>query len=106
MFYEFFKVGSSSSRYHPSVQGQWKLADVVQQVTGTADADGGSGRGSARIGRCRIWRRILDHCFDNSDRRQYGMGVFGKYCKRSLRREVFRDVDVIVVPIYTLYEGN
>ncbi|RXG72692.1 Inactive rhomboid protein 1 [Armadillidium vulgare] len=73
------EVGSSASRYHPSVLGQWKLADVVQQVTsaGQTEADGGSGRGSARIGRCRIWRRILDHCFDNSDRRQYGMGLFG-----------------------------
>lgn len=30
------------------------------------------------IGMSRIWGRVLDRAFDNSDRRQYGMGFFGK----------------------------
>lgn len=30
------------------------------------------------IGMSRIWGRVLDRAFDNSDRRQYGMGIIGK----------------------------
>lgn len=30
------------------------------------------------IGMGRIWGRVLDRAFDNSDRRQYGMGVVGR----------------------------
>lgn len=31
-----------------------------------------------QIGLSRIWSRFLDRIFDNSDRRQYGMGVVGR----------------------------
>lgn len=39
------------------------------------------------IGMKRIWNRILDHAFDNSDRRQYGMGIVGKFFNRRFRRD-------------------
>lgn len=33
------------------------------------------------IGIGRIWGRVLDRAFDNSDRRQYGMGFIGRLCR-------------------------
>lgn len=33
------------------------------------------------IGMGRIWGRVLDRAFDNSDRRQYGMGFIGRLCR-------------------------
>lgn len=33
------------------------------------------------IGMSRIWGRVLDRAFDNSDRRQYGMGFIGRLCR-------------------------
>lgn len=39
------------------------------------------------VGMKRMWKRITDQLFDNSDRRQYGMGVMGRYLKRSFRKD-------------------
>ncbi|KAK7574159.1 hypothetical protein V9T40_011350 [Parthenolecanium corni] len=41
-----------------------------------------------QIGLSRIWSRFLDRIFDNSDRRQYGMGVVGRVFGRSIKRSV------------------
>ncbi|CAL4066401.1 unnamed protein product [Meganyctiphanes norvegica] len=81
-------------RYHPSVQHEWQRPAVGATTgsgggTDTADA---SGRAEAHIGRSRIWTRILDSCFDNSNRRQYGMGMAGRIFKRSLKREKVKEV--------------
>ncbi|XP_050422182.1 inactive rhomboid protein 1 isoform X2 [Adelges cooleyi] len=46
------------------------------------------------IGMSRIWGRVLDRAFDNSDRRQYGMGVIGRLCRRSLNKNVTNRKDV------------
>lgn len=32
-----------------------------------------------QVGMGRIWGRVLDRALDNSDRRQYGMGVVGRF---------------------------
>lgn len=37
------------------------------------------------IGMGRIWGRVLDRAFDNSDRRQYGMGFIGRVCRYYLK---------------------
>ncbi|XP_050058625.1 inactive rhomboid protein 1 isoform X1 [Aphis gossypii] len=46
------------------------------------------------IGMGRIWGRVLDRAFDNSDRRQYGMGFIGRVCRRSLNKTVVNRRDV------------
>ncbi|XP_042216308.1 inactive rhomboid protein 1-like isoform X4 [Homarus americanus] len=76
------------ARYHPSVQ-EWQRPAV--QVSDSVDA---SGRSSAHIGRSRIWNRILDSCFDNSDRRQYGRGIMGRIFRRTFKESVKKDKDV------------
>lgn len=40
------------------------------------------------VGCSRIWSRVLDRVFDNSNRRQYGMGVVGRFFGRSVKRSV------------------
>ncbi|XP_068084541.1 inactive rhomboid protein 1 isoform X2 [Anabrus simplex] len=40
------------------------------------------------VGCSRIWSRVLDRVFDNSDRRQYGMGIMGRMFGRSMKRSV------------------
>ncbi|XP_045595914.1 inactive rhomboid protein 1 isoform X1 [Procambarus clarkii] len=72
-------------RYHPSVQ-EWQ-----RPVSDSVDA---SGRSSAHIGRSRIWNRILDSCFDNSDRRQYGRGIAGRIFRRTFKESVRKDKEV------------
>ncbi|XP_034247424.1 inactive rhomboid protein 1 isoform X2 [Thrips palmi] len=50
-----------------------------------------SGDSSSReVGMSRIGNSFLERAFDNSDRRQYGMGVVGKLFGRSLKRSVAR----------------
>ncbi|XP_050541106.1 inactive rhomboid protein 2-like isoform X1 [Daktulosphaira vitifoliae] len=46
------------------------------------------------IGMGRIWGRVLDRAFDNSDRRQYGMGVIGRLFRRSFNKKVMNRRDV------------
>ncbi|XP_071512963.1 inactive rhomboid protein 1 isoform X2 [Panulirus ornatus] len=75
-------------RYHPSVQ-EWQRPAI--QVSDSVDA---SGRSSAHIGRSRIWNRILDSCFDNSDRRQYGSGIAGRIFRRTFKESLRREKDV------------
>ncbi|KAG0720207.1 Inactive rhomboid protein 1 [Chionoecetes opilio] len=79
----------SGARYHPSVQSERQQKQF--QVSDSVDA---SGRSSAHIGRSRIWNRILDSCFDNSDRRQYGRGMFGRAFGRRFRDNVRHEKDV------------
>lgn len=43
------------------------------------------------IGMGRIWGRVLDRAFDNSDRRQYGMGFIGRLC-RYLRKIIWSNI--------------
>ncbi|XP_026680920.1 uncharacterized protein LOC113468312, partial [Diaphorina citri] len=43
---------------------------------------------TTEIGLNRIWDRILDRTLDNSDRRQFGMGVVGRFFGRSYKRSV------------------
>lgn len=76
------------ARYHPSVQ-EWQRPPV--QVSDSVDA---SGRSSAHIGRSRIWNRILDSCFDNSDRREYGRGIAGQIFRRTFKESVRKEKDV------------
>lgn len=40
------------------------------------------------VGCSRIWSRVLDRVFDNSNRRQYGMGVVGRFFGHSMKRSV------------------
>jgi hypothetical protein len=40
------------------------------------------------VGCSRIWSRVLDRVFDNSNRRQYGMGVLGRCFGRSMKHSV------------------
>ncbi|KAK8395160.1 hypothetical protein O3P69_006125 [Scylla paramamosain] len=79
----------SGARYHPSVQSERQQKQF--QVSDSVDA---SGRSSAHIGRSRIWNRILDSCFDNSDRRQYGRGLLGRAFGRRFRENVRQEKDV------------
>ncbi|MPC31439.1 Inactive rhomboid protein 1 [Portunus trituberculatus] len=78
----------SGARYHPSVQSERQQKQF--QVSDSVDA---SGRSSAHIGRSRIWNRILDSCFDNSDRRQYGRGLLGRAFGRRFRESVRQEKD-------------
>ncbi|XP_077490182.1 rhomboid-5 isoform X2 [Amblyomma americanum] len=49
--------------------------------------------GRLSVGMNRIGDKVLDWCLENSDRRQYGMGVIGKLLQRSFRRDrITRDV--------------
>ncbi|QQP53244.1 Uncharacterized protein FKW44_005654, partial [Caligus rogercresseyi] len=45
-------------------------------------------RMSSDVGASRIWNRLLDAAFDNSDRRKHGMGVVGRllHRKRAAKR--------------------
>ena len=46
-------------------------------------------RMSSDVGASRIWNRLLDAAFDNSDRRKHGMGFFGRLTttrRRATRR--------------------
>ncbi|XP_046402403.1 inactive rhomboid protein 1 isoform X2 [Ischnura elegans] len=45
----------------------------------------------AEVGMSRITSFVLDRALDNSDRRQYGMGVVGRFFRRSVRRSVVED---------------
>ena len=38
------------------------------------------------VGASRIWNRLLDAAFDNSDRRKHGMGVLGRLVSRRKAR--------------------
>ncbi|GFG40974.1 hypothetical protein Cfor_02952, partial [Coptotermes formosanus] len=40
------------------------------------------------VGCSRIWSRVLDRVFDNSNRRQYGMSVVGRFFGHSMKRSV------------------
>ncbi|XP_033606126.1 inactive rhomboid protein 1 isoform X3 [Cryptotermes secundus] len=40
------------------------------------------------VGCSRIWSRVLDRVFDNSNRRLYGMGVAGRIFRRSVKHSV------------------
>lgn len=40
-----------------------------------------------QVGMQRIWKQVLDRALDNSNRRQYGMGIMGKLLHRSFRKE-------------------
>ena len=74
--------------YRPSTAATSNNANVANaggDSLDTGGAMGSNGRLEARVGRSRIWKRILDHCFDNSDRRQYGMGVSGRMFGKSIR---------------------
>lgn len=82
----YCQVGGA--RYHPSVQ-EWQRPPV--QISDSVDA---SGRSSAHIGRSRIWNRILDSCFDNSDRREYGRGIAGQIFRRTFKESVRKEKDV------------
>ena len=90
--------GVSKQHYHSSMnQHEWYRPSTAATGNnssghGSSGTEGGvdalnssNGRLEARVGRSRIWKRILDHCFDNSDRRQYGMGITGRVYGRSLR---------------------
>ncbi|KAF2361717.1 Peptidase S54 rhomboid domain [Trinorchestia longiramus] len=97
--------GNGKPHYHPTLnQHEWyrpsTAATATSSTTPGSHSSGGdgldsmgpggamassSGRLEARVGRSRIWKRILDHCFDNSDRRQYGMGLTGRLFGRSFR---------------------
>ncbi|CAG2056310.1 unnamed protein product, partial [Timema podura] len=46
------------------------------------------------VGCSRIWSRVLDRVFDNSDRRTYGMGVMGRFFGRSIKRRVAAREDI------------
>ena len=43
-------------------------------------------RMSSDVGASRIWNRLLDAAFDNSDRRKHGMGIVGRIVTRRQRR--------------------
>lgn len=93
----FLYVQVSGARYHPSVQSERQQKQF--QVSDSVDA---SGRSSAHIGRSRIWNRILDSCFDNSDRRQYGRGLFGRAFGRRFRESVRQEKDVSRIVTYCI----
>ena len=44
------------------------------------EADLSQPRMSSDVGASRIWNRLLDAAFDNSDRRKHGMGIVGRKC--------------------------
>ncbi|KAG1695763.1 Inactive rhomboid protein 1 [Nymphon striatum] len=44
-------------------------------------------RDGPEVGFKRIWTRLLDRAFDNSDRRQYGMGIVGRFLRRKFRKD-------------------
>lgn len=49
--------------------------------------------GRLSVGMNRIGDKVLDWCLENSDRRQYGMGVVGRLLQRSFRRDrITRDI--------------
>ncbi|XP_076041642.1 rhomboid-5 isoform X2 [Oratosquilla oratoria] len=75
--------------YHSGVQ-EWQR----QSTSHIDDSVDAAGRADTRVGRSRIWTRILDRCFDNSDRRQYGMGLVGRMFRRSLKQSVLRKKEV------------
>ncbi|XP_068251140.1 inactive rhomboid protein 1-like isoform X2 [Palaemon carinicauda] len=86
--YDSSKDVRGARYHHPSVQ-EWQRPAI--QVSDSVDA---SGRSSAHIGRSRIWNRILDSCFDNSDRRQYGRGLVGRLFKRTFKESVRKEKDI------------
>ncbi|XP_049772143.1 inactive rhomboid protein 1 [Schistocerca cancellata] len=45
------------------------------------------------VGCSRIWSRVLDRVFDNSDRRQYGMSVLGRLFGQSMRQAYSKRID-------------
>jgi hypothetical protein len=45
---------------------------------------------SSDVGASRIWNRLLDAAFDNSDRRKHGMGVVGRALTGRRRRATRR----------------
>ena len=72
----------------------WNFKRVYNaQSTDSVDATGG--RADSHIGRSRIWRRILDHCFDNADRRQYGMNFAGRLLGQTFDRTIMKKEQVI-----------
>ncbi|XP_071444048.1 inactive rhomboid protein 1-like [Hetaerina americana] len=63
--------------------GQAATDGVGTAATGTES--------NAEVGMSRIWSFVLDRALDNSDRRQYGMGVVGRFFRRSIRRSVVEE---------------
>lgn len=39
------------------------------------------------VGLGRIWNKIMDKAFDNSDRRKFGIGILGQCLNRKWRRD-------------------
>ena len=80
------------SSHHPS-------GPSAASASSSSAAGGGGGgssgvpRMSSDVGASRIWNRLLDAAFDNSDRRKHGMGVVGRLVggrggrRRAVRRQ-------------------
>ncbi|GAB6033293.1 hypothetical protein CHUAL_012890 [Chamberlinius hualienensis] len=65
-----------------NVAGRWR-----RSVTDPRIEAGREEEEELSVGMRRMWRRITDQLFDNSDRRQYGMGVVGRWLGRSFRKD-------------------
>ncbi|XP_025835911.1 inactive rhomboid protein 2 isoform X2 [Agrilus planipennis] len=46
------------------------------------------------VGKSRIFSSLLDNMLDNSDRRQYGMGLIGRIFGRSIRKSITEDEEI------------
>lgn len=62
--------------YARPVKHTWHRPSSLEPQTSSSD-----------VGMKRIWNKLLDHAFDNSNRRQYGMGVVGRLLKHSFRQD-------------------
>ncbi|XP_039290855.1 inactive rhomboid protein 1 isoform X2 [Nilaparvata lugens] len=76
--------------------GSWRRAPPSERTRAWVSSGRGGGEGGdggvegngGHFGASRIHGQILDTATDNSNRRQYGMGVVGRFFGRSLKRSV------------------
>ncbi|KDR07543.1 inactive rhomboid protein 1 isoform X2 [Zootermopsis nevadensis] len=74
--------GFMHDRDHEHIREQYPRPSSWQRTPLESSSSG------PEVGCSRIWSRVLDRVFDNSDRRQYGMGVVGRLFGRSIKRSV------------------
>lgn len=78
----------------PHLREHYTVRDRAPSWRRTPDRSEQVSESGPEVGCSRIWSRVLDRVFDNSDRRQYGMGVVGRFFRRSMRQSVTRKADI------------
>ncbi|XP_063234424.1 inactive rhomboid protein 1 isoform X2 [Bacillus rossius redtenbacheri] len=87
-------VASRDQLDHVQLDAQYYTRERAPSWRRTPERMETASESGPEVGCSRIWTRVLDRVFDNSDRRTYGMGVMGKFFGRSIKKRVAARQDI------------